>query len=108
MDFHRLCNPVSVGEIGDDYGTYYAYAEFTGEKRQELALHLAHSGWIKVWLNEHLSGELKSEGESVLRLGIRQGRNTICLKLSKRPGPALLNMELLTPKEEQPKIQWWK
>lgn len=108
LDFHRLCNPVSVGETGDDYGVYYAYAEFTGDKRQELVLHLAHSGWVKVWLNEHLCEELKCEGTSVLRFGIRQGRNTISLKLSKRPGPAVLNLELLTPKEEQPKIQWWK
>ncbi|MCH7960001.1 MAG: hypothetical protein IID08_07720 [Candidatus Hydrogenedentes bacterium] len=96
-----------------DYGTGYAYAELHSEARATIALRIGVRNAMRVWLNGSIlyeSREATTEGG--LRIeecacSLKQGRNTILVKVAKVPGPFEFSMDSITD-PDQPRVVWSK
>ena len=113
IDLHEAFATPSTDLPRGDYATYYAYAEFNADKRQEMRFLLDVHQPTKLWLNGALAGEV-SDPEAVAARGlnpmafVRQGRNTLLIKCSKGPGPAGFQLTMQPMGREPLQITWWK
>jgi beta-galactosidase len=93
-------------------GTGYAYAEFSCDRRQEVAINL-EGGPKKVWLNGAIAHVSDLDEESVERCEttvawVKQGKNTLLVKCSNVSGPFALKLAI-EPTDSAPlNINWWK
>ena len=113
----NLQEALSSGDHADawhHYGTGYAYAEFRSDRRQHVSLSLGLRGPMKVWLNRKLAHEVDEHhtGEKLREVEvpgyIREGKNTVLIKCSRRPGPFEFSFDLETGDEGPLQIAWWK
>lgn len=114
VDMQEALSPVYQYYPRFDWGTSYAYAEFTSERRQMAFLKLAVQDMAKVWLN----GNLIHESRNLSPLGhldehsieglIKQGKNTVLVKVSKIPGQCRFSLNLESAEKEPLLIKWWR
>ncbi len=114
LDFHAALEADAGAGEPSRYGTAYAYAEFSCDRRQEVALNFGWAHGLKVWLNGALAheceGQEKAHGDaSQTALGwVKQGKNTLLVKCSKGPGPFELSFDLESTGTVPIVITWWK
>ncbi|MCH7910974.1 MAG: hypothetical protein IIB38_15335, partial [Candidatus Hydrogenedentes bacterium] len=84
-----------------DYGTGYAYAELHSEARATITLRIGVRNAMRVWLNGSILYESReATTQDGLRVqecacSLKQGRNTILVKVAKVPGPFEFSMDSL-------------
>jgi hypothetical protein len=93
--------------VGDGGCTMYAYAEFTCEKRQRVACRVESDDPVKIWLNGVLA-EAEEETDGDPEITIRQGRNTVLIKISIEAARSEASFDLLSQKKESVPLTWWK
>ncbi len=95
-----------------DYGVAYAYAEFTSDRRyNNIRLVVKTNHKIKLWMNGRMvykDDEPRQDAEVAVETYVRQGRNTVLLKLSKTPGPFQFTASVETAKRHPLPINWFK
>jgi hypothetical protein len=97
-----------------DHGTGYAYAEFNCNRRQRVFLKLAAQDATKVWLNGRLVHESrdhlphKTLEHYKLEGSLRQGRNTVLVKVSKVPGEFQFGLDFESATKDPLHLRWWK
>ena len=114
VDLQMALAPVYQAYPRQDYGTAYAYAEFTSDTRRAAMLCLGLYNATKVWLNGNLVHE--SDGQHPLgRPGsayadgyIKQGKNTLLVKSSKTPGPSGFSISIEDDRGEALPVKWWR
>ncbi len=114
IDLQEAFSPVHAKTPQYDYGTGYAYAEFNSAARQAATVHLQVQHATKVWLNgalvheskEHLpAGAFADHRESV---NVKQGRNTVLVKVSKTPGEFQFSFDLESATRDPLHLNWWR
>ncbi len=97
-----------------DHGTGYAYAEFAADKRQPVTVTVGIQDAMKVWLNGTLIFECNIQvphdqfkSETVPAF-IKQGRNTLLVKVSKIPGPFRFSVDFTSTTGEPLELKWWR
>jgi len=114
VDLQQAFTPVYGRDPRFDYGTGYAYAEFTSERRDPATATVRVQDATKVWLNGNLihdskhhlpHDEFSTQTESCI---IRQGRNTLLVKVSKTPGPFKFSVDFSSATKEPLQLKWWR
>lgn len=113
LDLHAALNFRAPGLSYANSGTAYAYAEFTGERRQDARFTLYSAHACKVWLNGQmiLSREQPDDfrtTDSMSPVLIKQGRNTILIKSSQTYGPHLVEAGISSASREPLMVNWWR
>ena len=114
VDLQQALTPVYEYYPRFDNGTAYAYAEFKSDKRQNISVRLEIHDAMKVWINGKLIHESNTQvphdqTEAVtVPCFIREGRNTILVKVSKIPGPFKFALDFRLDPKDPPQIKWWK
>ena len=114
VDLQEAFTPVFEYYPRFDNGTGYAYAEFTSEKRQWAVINLGVHNAMKVWLNDKLVHESTRQvphdqsAAMSAECVIKQGRNTLLVKVSKIPGPFKFSLDFGPVGKEPVQIKWWK
>jgi hypothetical protein len=109
LDLNRAVLPDWAG--GADYGVFYAQAEFTAAARAHGQLALDCARPCKVWLNGRLlyAGDAPPEeagGEIETPLSIKQGRNSVLVKVARGLGGAGFRLNLV--QERTPMDVVWR
>lgn len=115
VDLAEVFAPPAQALPRQDASVGYAYAEFTCERRLTATLTLRTPQPAKVWLNgkvilEHAepqgTAELpkRVEAEAV----VKQGRNTMLVKLAKKPGPFWFEADWSDHRGDRLSFTWWK
>jgi len=95
-------------------GTAYAYAEFYSPERGAATLELGLQDATKVWINGrlfHTSSDAYPVGKMETihcAAYLRQGKNTVLVKVSSGVGPCQFRLDLLSTDSEPLPITWWK
>lgn len=110
IDLQAALSPVYQAYPRRDSGTAYAYAEFTADSRQAVAVSVKTVHAAKIWLNDHLLHEegCPSQDSYVLSANLKQGRNAFLLKLSKIPGPFEFSLDMNDGKGNPVGVAWWR
>ncbi len=114
VDLQEAFTPVFEYYPRFDNGTGYAYAEFTSERRQWAIVNLGVYNAMKVWLNDKLVHESTTQvphdqsAAASAECVIKQGRNTLLVKMSKIPGPFKFSLDFGPAGKEPVQIKWWK
>ncbi len=97
-----------------EYGVAYAYAEFQTDHRVPARITLATTDSVKMWLNGHalIDEEVHAprgltetrEAETTLR----QGRNTVLVKIMKTPGKASFSLGIASIGRDPLNVVWWR
>ncbi|HRI87983.1 MAG TPA: glycoside hydrolase family 2 TIM barrel-domain containing protein [Candidatus Hydrogenedentes bacterium] len=93
--------------------TFYAYAECNAPARQAATIRINTRAGVKIFANGASCGEFPAlEGESkqeiVAPLTIKQGKNTILIKVSRMGAPAHLKFELTSATRDPLIVKWWR
>lgn len=97
-----------------DHGSGYAYAEFNASARGLAAMLLRLQDAAKVWLNGALVHESldhlphKTLNEHEVPVQVRQGRNTLLIKVSKIPGEFRFALDIVPTARDPLAIKWWR
>lgn len=89
-----------------DHGTAYAYAELHGERRGECDFRVDTPHAVKAWVNGRIAFERIDGGGATFTAPLKQGRNTLLLKVSKDSRPFSVAFEI----EDDPEkwfFRWW-
>ncbi|MCP4644404.1 MAG: hypothetical protein GY851_28430 [bacterium] len=114
IDLQAVLTPIFEYYPRFDNGTAYAYAEFYCDVRQLATMKLGVQDATKVWMNGKLvfeNGEhrphtvLNAFEEEVF---IKQGRNTLLVKVSKVPGEFRFSLDLASKSKDPLALRWWK
>jgi len=114
VDLQAALTPVYEYYPRFDYGTGYAYAEAVCDARQEALLRLDIQDATKVWLNGNLVFEkrihLPDKKFETYKMDVflRQGRNTILVKVSKVPGEFRFALDIESVKGGPLDFRWWR
>lgn len=114
LDFHAALDADSGAGEPCRYGTTYAYAEFSCDRRQEVVLNFGWAEGLKVWLNGTLTHESegvaspRGDGSQTALGWVKQGKNTLLVKCSKGPGPMNLSFDLESTGSAPIIMNWWK
>ncbi|MCC6486284.1 MAG: hypothetical protein IT364_02180 [Candidatus Hydrogenedentes bacterium] len=97
-----------------DNGTGYAYAEFTSVARHPVTVLLKTQDATKVWLNGALIHESREHlphhqfSDHRIAANLKQGRNTVLVKVSKIPGEFRFAFDLESATRDPLNLKWWK
>ncbi|HOD52046.1 MAG TPA: glycoside hydrolase family 2 TIM barrel-domain containing protein [Candidatus Hydrogenedentes bacterium] len=114
VDLQAALTPVYEYYPRFDHGTAYAYAEATCDARQEAVFRLKVQDATKVWLNGNLVFEKrihlphKEFEECETGVLLRQGRNTLLVKVSKVPGEFRFGLDIESAKGSPLDFKWWR
>ncbi|HOZ45598.1 MAG TPA: glycoside hydrolase family 2 TIM barrel-domain containing protein [Candidatus Hydrogenedentes bacterium] len=114
LELQEALSPIFEYYPRFDHGTAYAYAEFTMDRRQSAVMKLGLQDATKVWLNGALVYECLDQiphdqfKEDAAPVFIKQGRNTILVKVSKIPGPFRFAVDFESSDAQPMAITWWK
>ncbi|MFO7974476.1 MAG: glycoside hydrolase family 2 TIM barrel-domain containing protein [Candidatus Hydrogenedentota bacterium] len=114
VDLQAALSPVYEYCPRFDYGTAYAYAETSCDARQKAVLRLNIQDATKVWLNGNLVFEkrihlpYKKFESCKTDILLRQGRNTLLVKVSKVPGEFRFGLDIESPGGEPLDCKWWR
>ncbi len=114
VDLQWAFSPVYQYYPRFDWGTGYAYAEFTTDQRQDATMTLGLQDYCKVWFNGRLVHESRThiphtelEHYSV-PVFIKQGKNTVLVKISKIPGEIRFKLAFESNGKTPLSLKWWK
>jgi len=113
IDIVTALSPFSGSNDGDA-GAAYAYAEFTTDRRQSVTLNIGAAAALKVWMNGRpfydscVPAQTQPAENHIIDAYIRQGRNIVLVKLSKRPGPCSFTFDIAPLAKETLSLKWWK
>jgi beta-galactosidase len=113
VDLQQAFTPIFEYYPRFDHGTGYAYAELTSDRRIEVSMVLGVQDAMKVWLNgtlvfvstEHRPH--KDLEDHTVPVMLRQGRNTVLVKVSKVPGEFQFSLDLKPVRGEPHLLKWW-
>ncbi len=114
VDLQWAFSPVYQYYPRFDWGTGYAYAEFSSDRRVEAKFALGVQDYAKVWLNgkllhesqEHTPHtELKEHEFTGL---LKQGKNALLVKISKIPGEFRFRLNFESNTRDPLNLKWWK
>ena len=114
LDLQEALTPIYEYYPRYDHGTAYAYAEFTSKRRGHVKVHLAVQDSMKVWLNGALIHQsvahppLDTLDRHTAKGHIREGRNTVLVKVSKIPGQFRFSLDFESATEDPLDLKWWK
>jgi hypothetical protein len=114
IDLQAAFTPVYGDYPRFDYGTGYAYTEFSSPTREAATIHLQVQNPTKVWLNGVLVHESNEHrpyqrfADHRVSVNIRQGRNTVLVKVSKVPGEFQFSFDLESATRDPLHLKWWK
>ncbi len=114
IDLQAAFTPIHEYYPRFDYGTGYAYAEFSSAARQAATIHLRVQNATKVWLNGALVHESTDHlpyqefADHRISVNLRQGRNTVLVKVSKIPGEFQFSLDLESATRDPLHLKWWK
>lgn len=114
VDFGQALTGLNAPYERYSYGTAYAYAEFTSDRREEAELPIRARNAMKVWMNGHLIHENPEQvtgpdDKTFAASGlIKQGRNTLLVKCSKTPGPFRFTIDIASSGRGAAHVSWWK
>ena len=97
-----------------DNGTGYAYAEFSSVARHPVTVLLKTQDATKVWLNGTLVHESHDHlphhqmADHRVPATLKQGRNTVLVKVSKIPGEFRFAFDLESATRDPLNLKWWK
>ena len=114
LDFALAFAPPALRAPRQDDSVAYAYAEFASERRLAATLEITSPNACRAWLNgrllldqprSHESGApVLSEAEGI----VKQGRNTLLIRLDKAPGPFWFRSEWTGPQGQKIPLSWWR
>jgi hypothetical protein len=112
LDLQEALSPVYQSYPRFDYGTAYAYSEFTCEKRQHIGATIMTSDAVKIWINGSPvhDSTTRAPHDTIhtesFEAFVKQGKNTLLIKVSKVPGPFkfALNFDI----ENKWPLKWWR
>lgn len=113
VDLQQAFTPVYEYYPRFDYGTGYAYAEITSDKRVDAIANLGIQDATKVWLNGKLVYETDRQiphdrfATDSAECTFKHGRNTLLVKVSKIPGPFKFSIDFEAAREPLV-LKWWK
>jgi len=96
-----------------EYGTAYAYTQFVSDRRESAELRIELQDAAKVWLNGNLLIASRSHlrANQVEKLAapahVRQGKNTLLVKVSKVPGASHFAIDFASLDEHPLNLKWW-
>lgn len=96
-----------------DHGTGYAFAELIADDRGDVVFTIKSNHAAKIWLNGSLIYSTRCEkprAESVaedIEAFVKQGRNTVLVKVSTAPGKGRFSFEVASP-SDSPHVAWWR
>lgn len=114
MDLQAALTPAFGQYPCWDYGVGYAYAEFSCERRQAVAIRLGVQDAMKVWLNGTLVYESRdhlphgAQARRTVEATVRQGRNTLLVKVSKVPGVFRFSLDFESRTAKPLDLKWWR
>ncbi len=114
VDFQEAFTPVYEYYPRFDNGTAYAYAEFASDKRDTATIRIGLQDATKVWLNGKLIHESTAQIPhdefkiANTSCAVKQGRNTVLVKVSKIPGPFKFSFDMTFDANLPPQIKWWR
>jgi hypothetical protein len=114
VDLQEAFTPVYEYYPRFDNGVGYAYAEFTSDRRQFAVARMQLHDATKAWLNGKVIHESVTRAPHDQHLSamapctVRQGRNTLLVKVSKIPGPFKFALNFESDTSEPLQIKWWK
>jgi len=114
VDLQAALTPVYEYYPRFDHWTAYAYAEATCDALQEAVFRLKVQDATKVWLNGNLVFEKrihlphKEFEECETGVLLRQGRNTLLVKVSKVPGEFRFGLDIESAKGSPLDFKWWR
>ena len=97
-----------------DNGVGYAYAEISSERRQLAIAKIGYQNATKVWFNGtliHNNTDYVPHDQfhyASANCTLKQGRNTILVKVSKIPGPFKFSCDLVSGTKEPLLAKWWR
>lgn len=114
VDLQAALTPVYEYYPRFDHGTAYAYSETVCDTRQKAILRLQIQDDTKVWFNGnpvfekriHLPHKEFERCEAEVLL--RQGRNTVLVKVSKIPGEFRFALDLESAGNQSLQLKWWR
>ncbi|GMV99595.1 MAG: hypothetical protein AMXMBFR84_07340 [Candidatus Hydrogenedentota bacterium] len=113
LDLRRACFPAFGPECMWEPATAYAYAEIHAPSRHEVDLLIKTPNAVKMWMNGALihqaippSRHLPLTPEAVPYV-LKQGRNTLLVKISAMPGPFEFAFDVTTANALQ-LMKWWR
>jgi hypothetical protein len=114
LDLAKAFSPPSQPTPRQDSSVGYAYTEFTSDRRLTATFEMYTTNACKAWLNGKLlleqpkscerEGAQDFEAEAV----VKQGRNTLLVKLAKAPGPFQFRCEWSDHKGTTLPLIWWR
>ena len=114
INFQDAFTPVFEYYPRFDHGAGYAYAEFHCDQRGAAMARLGVQDATKMWLNGKLVFENREhrphkELESFdVDCYVREGRNTVLVKVSKAPGEFQFSLDFTTPDQAPLPLRWWR
>jgi beta-galactosidase len=113
LDLHAALNFREPGLSHANGGTVYAYAEFTGERRQDARFTVISPHACKVWLNGALLMSCEQPADyrrtdTMAPALVKQGRNTLLIKSSQSFGPHVIEAGLSSATREPLMVNWWR
>lgn len=114
VDLQEALTPLYQYYPRFDYGTGYAYSEFASDRRQDATLTVGVQDSTKVWLNGKLvfthqgHAPLDMLDERIEKTYVRQGKNTLLVKVSKIPGQFRFSLDIKSAGKEPLRLKWWR
>ncbi|MBN2310016.1 MAG: hypothetical protein JXR94_13670 [Candidatus Hydrogenedentes bacterium] len=114
IDLQQAFTPVYEYYPRFDCGTGYAYAECVSERRQSVRINLGVQDATKVWINGRLVFEdARHRPHRVLEQFVvdgflKQGRNTVLVKVSKMPGEFRFSLDFSSATRDPLSLRWWR
>ena len=114
VDLSQVFTPATDDYPWTETGAAYAYAEFQADRRVQAKIELAATDSVKLWLNGHPlidedfhapMGQMEKHTADAM---LRQGRNTVLVKLSKLPGESRFTLDIAAAGRDPLNVIWWR
>lgn len=115
LDLTAALSPPTQPVPRQDFSVAYAYAEFSADKRGMAELRASSPNALKVWINgkqvinrpEHFELE-ESAPVALAETVLKQGRNSVLIKVAKAPGPMSVRLDMFDHRGEAYPVVWWR
>lgn len=106
VDLDQSLAPEFVSAPTGDFGIAYAYAEIHGDARGEMFMVPKSTCPLEIYLNDALVHSPESD-EARPTVYIKQGKNSLLVKIYKQPGPCSFSLDLEAASIPI-KFRWWR
>lgn len=111
IDFDEALGLPFIGAATNAPETYYAYAECNAPARQTASIRLRTVSGVKIFMNGavcHESNEPGPDEEIVISVTLKQGKNTLLVKISRERAAARFALSLVSATRDPLAIKWWR